>query len=59
MHALPIAYLEPIDVSNAVLYLASDDGRFITGTAHVIDAGELSPFKAPHLPVPAVQLIDS
>jgi SDR family mycofactocin-dependent oxidoreductase len=59
MHALPIAFLEPIDVSNAVLYLASDDGRFITGTAHVIDAGALSPFKAPHLPVPAVQLIDS
>ncbi|MGH3638316.1 MAG: mycofactocin-coupled SDR family oxidoreductase [Mycobacterium sp.] len=49
MHALPIPFLDPIDVSNAVLYLASDDGRFITGTTQVIDAGALNPFKAPHL----------
>ncbi len=46
-HALPTPFLDPIDVSNAVLYLASDDGRFITGTTHVIDAGALNPFKAP------------
>ena len=50
MHALPVPFLEPIDVSNAVVYLASDDGRYITGTAHVIDAGAMNPFKAPHLP---------
>ena len=49
MHALPVPFLDPIDVSNAVVYLASDDGRFVTGTAHVIDAGALNPFKAPHL----------
>ena len=49
MHALPIPFLDPIDVSNAVVYLASEDGRFITGTTHVIDAGALNPFKAPHL----------
>jgi len=34
-----------------VLYLASDDGRYITGTAQIIDAGALNPFKAPHLTV--------
>ncbi len=50
MHALPVPFLEPIDVSNAVVYLASDGGRYITGTAHVIDAGAMNPFKAPHLP---------
>lgn len=50
MHALPIPFLEPIDVSNAVVYLASDDGRFVTGTTHVIDAGAMNPFKAPHRP---------
>ncbi len=50
MHALSVPFLEPIDVSNAVVYLASDDGRYITGTAHVIDAGAMNPFKAPHLP---------
>ena len=50
MHALPVPFLDPVDVSNAVAYLASDDGRFITGTAHVIDAGAMNPFKLPHLP---------
>ena len=50
MHALAVPFLEPIDVSNAVVYLASEDGRFITGTAHVVDAGALNTFKAPHLP---------
>jgi SDR family mycofactocin-dependent oxidoreductase len=50
MHALPVPFLEPSDVSNAVVYLASEDGRFITGTTHVIDAGAMNPFKAPHLP---------
>jgi SDR family mycofactocin-dependent oxidoreductase len=49
MHALPVPFLEPIDVSNAVVYLASEDGRFVTGTTHVIDAGAMNPFKAPHL----------
>jgi NAD(P)-dependent dehydrogenase (short-subunit alcohol dehydrogenase family) len=44
-----VHFLDPIDVSNAVVYLASGDGRFVTGTAHVIDAGALNPFKAPHL----------
>ena len=51
MHALPVPFLEPTDVSNAVLYLASDDGRYITGTAQIIDAGALNPFKAAHLTV--------
>ena len=49
MHALPVPFLDPIDVSNAVVYLAGEDGRYITGTAHTIDAGALNPFKAPHL----------
>jgi hypothetical protein len=48
MHALRVPFLDPIDVSNAVVYLASEDGRYITGTAQVIDAGALNPFKAPH-----------
>ena len=49
MHALPVPFLDPIDVSNAVVYLAGDDGRYVTGTAHVIDAGAMNAFKAPHL----------
>jgi SDR family mycofactocin-dependent oxidoreductase len=53
MHALPVPFLDPIDVSNAVVYLASDDGRYITGTAQVIDAGAMNPFKVPHEAQPA------
>jgi SDR family mycofactocin-dependent oxidoreductase len=36
---LPITALESQDISNAVLYLVSDDGRFVTGTTQIIDAG--------------------
>jgi NAD(P)-dependent dehydrogenase (short-subunit alcohol dehydrogenase family) len=52
MHALPVPFIDPIDVSNAVVYVAFDDGRFVTGTTHVIDVGTLNPFKAPHLTEP-------
>jgi 3(or 17)beta-hydroxysteroid dehydrogenase len=30
---------EPVDVANLVLFLASDESRFITGQSHVIDDG--------------------
>ena len=39
VQAMPIPYIEPIDVSNAVLYFASDESRYVTGTQHRIDAG--------------------
>jgi len=39
INALPVAAIESIDVSNAVLYLASDTGRFVTGSSLVVDAG--------------------
>jgi SDR family mycofactocin-dependent oxidoreductase len=39
LNKLPVAMVEPVDISNAVLYLVSDDGRYITGTTQVIDAG--------------------
>jgi SDR family mycofactocin-dependent oxidoreductase len=48
LNALPIAQVEPIDISNAVLWLASDEARYITGTTQVIDAGATAPFKIPH-----------
>lgn len=34
---MPVATLDPDDVTNAVLYLVSDDGRYVTGTTHVVD----------------------
>ncbi|WP_405137834.1 mycofactocin-coupled SDR family oxidoreductase [Nocardia sp. NBC_01388] len=37
--AMPVPYVEPEDISNAVLFLASDESRFITGTQLRVDAG--------------------
>jgi len=39
MHALPIPWLDPIDISNALLFLASEEARYITGVALPVDAG--------------------
>jgi SDR family mycofactocin-dependent oxidoreductase len=48
MNALPVPWVEPIDVSNAVLYLASDEARLVTGSTHMVDAGATNVFKMPH-----------
>jgi NAD(P)-dependent dehydrogenase (short-subunit alcohol dehydrogenase family) len=42
MHTLPVPWLEPIDVSNAVLFLASDESRYVTGLTLAVDAGFLN-----------------
>jgi SDR family mycofactocin-dependent oxidoreductase len=39
---LPVPWIESEDVANAVLYLASDKARFVTGSQFVIDAGLLT-----------------
>jgi (+)-trans-carveol dehydrogenase len=39
LNLLPIPYVETVDISSAVLFLVSDDGRYITGAALPIDAG--------------------
>jgi SDR family mycofactocin-dependent oxidoreductase len=38
-HVLPVQALQPNDVSDAVLWLASDQAKFVTGTALNVDAG--------------------
>jgi (+)-trans-carveol dehydrogenase len=38
-YALPIPWVDPIDVSNALLFLASDEARYITGVNLSVDAG--------------------
>jgi SDR family mycofactocin-dependent oxidoreductase len=37
--AMPIPWVEPVDISNAVLYLASDEARYVTGMQLRVDAG--------------------
>ncbi len=38
-HTLPIPWVTPDDISNAVLFLASDESRYITGVTLPVDAG--------------------
>ena len=38
-NAIPVPWVEPIDISNAVLFLASDEARYVTGTELKVDAG--------------------
>jgi SDR family mycofactocin-dependent oxidoreductase len=42
--AMPIPYVEPVDISNLVLFLASDEARYITGQQIRVDAGSLLKF---------------
>lgn len=37
--ALPVPWVEDVDVSNAVLFLVSDEARYITGVTLPVDAG--------------------
>lgn len=41
-HLLGVPWVEPVDVSNAVVFLASEQARYITGTQIVVDAGLLA-----------------
>jgi NAD(P)-dependent dehydrogenase (short-subunit alcohol dehydrogenase family) len=41
LNALGIPWVEPQDVLNAVLWLASDEARYVTGITLPVDAGTL------------------
>lgn len=38
-NALPVPMIEAVDISNAILYLVSDEGRYVTGVTLPVDAG--------------------
>jgi len=39
LNLLPVPWVDPVDISNAVLFLASDEARYITGVQLPVDAG--------------------
>jgi SDR family mycofactocin-dependent oxidoreductase len=40
-NTMPVPWIEPIDVANAVLFLASDEARYITGVSLLVDLGAM------------------
>jgi SDR family mycofactocin-dependent oxidoreductase len=38
-NAMPVPAVDPLDISNAVAYLAADSGRYVTGVTLSVDAG--------------------
>jgi SDR family mycofactocin-dependent oxidoreductase len=43
-HAMPIPYVEPEDIANTAVFLASDAARYVTGQQIRVDAGSLLKF---------------
>jgi SDR family mycofactocin-dependent oxidoreductase len=39
LNVLPIPWVEPVDIGNALVFLASDQARYITGVVLPVDAG--------------------
>ncbi|MEX5717032.1 mycofactocin-coupled SDR family oxidoreductase [Geodermatophilus maliterrae] len=39
LNTLPVPWVESVDISNAVLFLASDEARYVTGVTFPVDAG--------------------
>ncbi|WP_405987774.1 mycofactocin-coupled SDR family oxidoreductase [Streptomyces sp. NBC_00986] len=50
VHGMPIAYVETADVSHAVVFLASDESRYITGAQLRIDGGMVAKLQAGYDP---------
>jgi SDR family mycofactocin-dependent oxidoreductase len=46
VHTLPTAWVQTQDVSEAVLFVASDEARFVTGTAIDVSAGRATNYAA-------------
>jgi SDR family mycofactocin-dependent oxidoreductase len=42
LNAMPVEAVDPIDVSNAILWLVSNDARYVTGTVIPVDAGNIN-----------------
>jgi NAD(P)-dependent dehydrogenase (short-subunit alcohol dehydrogenase family) len=38
---MPVPWIPPEDISRTVLYLATDDSRYVSGTTALIDLGAM------------------
>ncbi|MGW6332980.1 mycofactocin-coupled SDR family oxidoreductase [Nocardia rhamnosiphila] len=54
---LPVTWMEPQDISNGVLFLASEESRYVTGIELPVDGGTLA--QPPGVPAIAAELIGS
>jgi SDR family mycofactocin-dependent oxidoreductase len=48
LNAMKVPWIQPVDVSHAVLFLASDESRYITGVQLPVDAGATLAWRWPH-----------
>ena len=42
LNAMPVDAVDPIDISNAIAWLVSDEARYVTGTVVPVDAGNVN-----------------
>jgi SDR family mycofactocin-dependent oxidoreductase len=42
LNAMPVEAVDPIDVSNTILWLVSEEARYVTGTVVPVDAGQVN-----------------
>jgi NAD(P)-dependent dehydrogenase (short-subunit alcohol dehydrogenase family) len=41
-NAMPVEAVDAVDISNAIVWLVSDDARYVTGTVVPVDAGNVN-----------------
>ena len=45
-HALPVGWMSPQEITNVVIFLASEEGRYISGTGIDVTAGQSGTWSA-------------